>query len=377
MVIIAECQAFLKEYAVGQWFETYRFKDGESYLHPLHRGMLLLRVETGTKRAFYWIYSFNDAIRFSEFVGMKLKAEAHEVILTPRCRMFYDVDLQLDVFQKIELAEHFNDNSMDEVAKQVANIYKEATLMSLEEHGVEPDGFDWMFTLRNRPIDDSRFKVSIHLITNLVLPLETCAAIAADVKRDCFLVNYSLLGLTLDIASLLAEAIDETQYRRHGSLSLPYGTKHTSSGVFTNWIFQDYAIPGQRYTITCEDQFSVQDIDTSAYRLARKAGIAGADANPAFVKEALAHAGSIKDYDARIWDLTTSLLRGSTMFVKRYAPSMCSVCNRVHDKDNTLFLMFNSERGIASWKCTRRMEARAQVFYRRDRQELDNATAKN
>jgi hypothetical protein len=381
MAIIASCHAFLAQHAVGKWFETFRFKNKEddSYLHTIHRGMVLLRVETGSQRAFYWIYNVQDAILFNEFVGLKMKAEAHEIIITPRCRLFYDIDLPLDGFQKDDLAEHFqyqlNDNHetevMEELAKRLASVLKEATLVSLEEHGVDLEmdlvGFDWMFTLRNRPLRDHGYKISIHLITNLVLPLHACAAVAAHVKREVLFSNTGLLGLSESSAEMLADAIDETQYRRHGSLSLPFGSKRTAEtdgGVVTNWIHRDYAIPGQRYAITAEDRFSLTDVNLEGYHLAGKSDYAGGDASPEFVKAALAHVHNIPDYDSRVWDVNASVLRHSTMFVKRYAPSMCSECQRVHDHDNTLFLVFNSELGIASWRCARMARMRPRVFYR-------------
>jgi hypothetical protein len=338
--------------------------------------MLLLRVEAGPKRrAFYWIYNTQDSIKFNQFVGLKLKAEAHEILLTPRCRMFYDIDLKLDEIQKNELAESMDmalstDNEieiMDSIGKRLAGVFKEATLISLEEHGIDIEtelvGFDWLFTMRNRPVSNDGFKISIHLVTNLVLPFSACSAIARHVKSDAIRYNTEVLGVTEDMVELLSDAIDETQYRRHGSLSLPFGTKTCGTGDSTNWIYQDYAIPGQYFFITMEDQFSITQLDLAGYNIANTAEFSGMEASPEFVQEALKHVNRIKDYDPRVWDINASTLRKSTMYVKRYAPSYCSVCCRVHDNDNTLFLIFNSEKGIASWKCTRLPSMRAIVFY--------------
>jgi hypothetical protein len=376
--IIRECAKYLRLNATGAWHETFRFKDVDTgeYLHPVSRELILLRVETESKRrAFYWIYNPQDAIRFNQFVGLQLNAEAHEILITPRCRMFYDIDMKLDEIQKNELVENMGftlspDNEidvMDIVGKKLAGIFKESTLISLEDHGIDLEsdlvGFDWLFTMRNRAIAYDGFKISIHLVTNLVLPLAACSAIASDVKLHAIRNNTAVLDISTDVADLLSESIDEMQYRKHGSLSLPFGTKVCTSGRSTNWIYQEYSIPGQYFFITAEDRFSITQLDMSGYNIQDTAGMATIEASPEFVEEALRHVHNIKDYDPRVWDIGASTLRKSTMYVKRYAPSYCSTCLRTHDNDNTLFLIFNSEKGIASWKCTRSPHIKATVFY--------------
>lgn len=383
MPIISECYQFLQNKAIGQWKETYRFKDKETdeYVHPIQRGMLLLRVETGQKRAFYWIYNIQDAIRFNEFVGLQLKAEAHEIILTPRIRLFFDIDLPLDEFQKNEFADHYgfdlsDDNeteTMDEVGKRVAVAFKDSIMISFEEHGldVETDlvGFDYIYTMRNRSIDNDGFKISIHLITNLMLSMNACSAIVANIKSEVILNNIEVLGINSEMSELMVRSIDETQYRRHGSLSLPFGTKKTSNGEYTNWLYRDYSIPNQKYFLTIEDQFMLDNIDLSGYNIRDAVNMDRLDASPEFVKEALNHVSNIKDYNSRVWDINASILKRSTMYVKRYSSSFCSICNRTHDNDNTMFLIFNSDKGIASWKCARNPDMDAIVFYTREDNE--------
>ena len=387
MPIIPECFNYLKDKAIGEWHESYRFKDKETddYIHPIRRGMLLLRVETGSKRAMYWIYNIQDAILFNEFVGMTLKAEAHEIIISPRCRLFFDIDLALDEFQKHEFAEHYGfilteqneSEAMDEIGKIISSVFKDSVLISLEEHGVDIDndlsGFDYMFSMRNRETDNDGYKISIHLITNIMIPLKACSAIVKHIKSEVICDNIDVLGIDDQMVNALINSIDETQYRRHGSLGLPYGTKQTTHRVCTNWIYKDYDIPNQRYLITIEDQFVIHDIDLGEYNIANDVNHAGSEANPEFVKRALCGVSNIADYNPRVWDINASILKRSTMYVKRYAPSMCSMCNRVHDNDNTLFLIFNSEKGIASWKCARKPEMRPIVFY----QEEDTESAES
>ena len=227
-MIIPACFKFLSANAVGQWHETYtmKLKGTDKYVHKIQRDMMLLRVETGTARAFYWIYSLEDAIRFNEHASLKLKMEVHEVILTPRVKLFFDIDLKLDVFQKEELANYYQYDLTDEnetkvmeaVAKKVGVVIKDSILISLEEHGVDDSdlmGFDWMATMRNRPLKDEGFKVSVHLITNLMLPTQACRAIATHVRHEVIENNMDILEIDESIASLLISSIDVEQLRKH------------------------------------------------------------------------------------------------------------------------------------------------------------------
>ncbi len=382
MPIIEKCHSFLSNNATGSWYETYRLKnkDTDHYEHEVSRGTIVLRVELESSRAFYWLYNINDAIRLSEFVGLKLKGEAHEIIIRRECRLFYDIDMKLDEFQKNDLADSMGFNLaeqsetyvMEAIGYRIARIFKEATIMSLADHYVDEDTdlklFDWMFTSRNRPLSNDGFKISLHVITNLMLPVKVCAAIIEHVKYHVIANNITYLDIREDVVDFITDSIDVGQCRYHGSLSLPLGTKHGT----VNMIKRDYDIPGQRYFLTIDDQYTIQDIDTNRYNVVDNYNGKNTEAAPEFVKEALKHIRNVKDYSPRAWDLNASVLKRSTMFVKRIAPSMCSICSRTHDNDNTLFLIFNSEAGVASWKCARSMQSKAIPFFESSTIEEDD-----
>lgn len=372
-----KCRSFLKKNAKGKWFESRRFKDesGNGYLHHIATNMVLLRVEfENNNRMFYWIYDINDAIAFNAYVANVIHAEAHELIIGNQCRLFYDIDLKLDEMQQCELAEYY-DFDMNDVNKQyvmnsiagiLACIYKDATIMSLSEHGNDMTDtlkeFDWMFCMRNRPYDNDDYKISIHIITNIFVPLNVCSAIAKDVKTHILIDFCEQLEITEQIAEYLSDAIDDMQYRAKGSLGLPLGCKNTSHGIYQNIIIKNYDIPMQYYFITQHDQFSLKNIIVDDYDIMiPKVSFKQADSE--FVKNALKHVSNIKDYNPKVWDLKTSTLKNSTMYVRRYAPSYCSICDRYHDNDNTMFLMFDSDKRIASWKCTHAIDAKGIIFY--------------
>ncbi len=363
MDTIEECSRFLSENASGRWFETTRFKnENNGFMHRVSYDMVLLRVNHESSIRFYWIYDISDAIAFNDFVTSKLNSEAHEVITGNNCRLFYDIDLKLNDNQKYELLYHYNlellENNetyvMDMLGEKIAHVYKNATLISLEEHGNDRNenliNFEWMFCMRNRPCEDE-FKISIHIITNLFIPLNLCSAILDDVKHDILFNNCRLLEITESIADYLSNAIDSLQCRSRGSLGLPLGCKKNSEGkYYKNFIVKQYDIPHQYYFITIPDDFSIRKVEMGGYNILTRVidhGYVDSD----FIKRALDHVNNIDDFDSRAFDVTTSVVVGSTMYVKRYTPSYCSVCNKMHDNDNTLYLIFNSERLIASWKC--------------------------
>ncbi|KAG7394180.1 hypothetical protein PHYBOEH_005574 [Phytophthora boehmeriae] len=157
MAVLPKCCSYLRQHATGKWHETFRLKqpDSDKYMHPIQKDTLVLRVEAD-KRAFYWIYDTQDAINFSQYVGLTLKLEAHELLVVPYCRMFYDIDMRLSTRQKAILLASMNITAANEVAamKQasllLADVFKEATIISLEEHGIDRDselvGFDWLAT---------------------------------------------------------------------------------------------------------------------------------------------------------------------------------------------------------------------------------------
>lgn len=124
-------------------------------------------------------------------------------------------------------------------------------------------------------------------------------------------------------------------------------------------MFRDHAI-------TVDDQLALSGVSFSEYQLNDKSSNPdGHDASPEFVKDALQYVHEIPGYSDHVWDINASSIKGCTMFAKRYVPSMCVACNRRRDNDNTLFLIFDSDLGVAFWKCTRNPDMRARKFYQR------------
>ncbi|GMF12420.1 unnamed protein product [Phytophthora lilii] len=63
-------------------------------------------------------------------------------------------------------------------------------------------------------------------------------------------------------------------------------------------------------------------------------------------------------------------LKGNFVYVKRTGPSHCSVCDRIHESDDTMLLIFNEEKQCAWWKCTHApKETKAIRWYGRGKTE--------
>jgi hypothetical protein len=141
---------------------------------------------------------------------------------------------------------------------------------------------------------------------------------------------------------------------------------------YTSRICKDFGISNQSYFITVDDQHSLRNININEYDIA-ESSLCMEDADPDFVNAALKHIKNIKDYDPRVWDINTSMAKHSTMYVRRYSPSWCSICKRTHDNDNTLFIIFNSDVGTASWKCIRMPSMKPIVFYMSEDTSIDDS----
>ena len=230
MVIIQESHNWLTKNAKGKWFETSRFKnkDTEQYLHPIERDMILSRIEieknNKTLRAFYWLYSIDDAKNLNEYVSHEMKSEMHEIIISTKTRFFIDFDLKVnkELFDIYKLQQ--NKQNLDIIGNKFALLLNQILLCSIEEHGIdietEMETYDWMYTMRNR--DD---KLSIHFITNLFISINHSVAISTDMKK-IIIKDYEQFDVNKQIAQITHDSIDTCQYRHHGSLSLPFGFKY-------------------------------------------------------------------------------------------------------------------------------------------------------
>ena len=363
---VAKCMKWLQDHSKGMTFHsTYSMKkkDEEGYLHPI-RGCSLLRIEFGNDlRRFFWIYNNDVADEFVNYVS-DLKIEAHEIITPTKSRFFLDIDLELDESDKETLIQQLLNEDirddlyqLDSLATKLINIYATAIKYSLEDHAIDASeiGFDYCATTRNRTN-----KVSIHLITNMILSHAENKALAANIK-EMIDMNQEPLELDDYTASLLMNAIDEKQYRKHGSLALPYGWK---KGTQTT-LARHYSIPNQSYWLTRSDSWvaNVDDLIAINYDIKTIAQYSNKDASSDFIAAALQHVGSIPIYDSKYFDIDN--LRGEGCFRRptRISSSHCSVCDKKHERDHNLLLIFNEEKGFATWKCNRAADSKAKRFY--------------
>ncbi|KAE8978815.1 hypothetical protein PF005_g25122 [Phytophthora fragariae] len=165
---------------------------------------------------------------------------------------------------------------------------------------------------------------------------------------------------------MVSGAIDPAQYRQHGSLGLPYGTKNGN----TSFTIREYVRPSQSYFLTMSDGFVIEDVDTSSYNV-KPVSTFCAEANGDFVKQALEHVDTIPDYTKDAFDRSFTWFKGHSMYIKRRAPSHCSICNKRHDNDNTLKLFFDSDKRYATWNCIR-AKTKSKCFFRVEQPVADD-----
>lgn len=378
--LVEQCEKWLSENGKGaSTFTEYSILNREkTYRHPVHRGFLI-RVEFGEDtRRFYWIYNKDVANGFYEFVGIKLKREAHEVITAQQSRFFLDIDIECD---DMEMADVIDDvlqcpgeptdmEVLEKCGKKVFQKYADAIAYSLAEHGYDAEDdskykFDYYATLRVR-----RGKIGIHLVTSIILGHEESKALAAGVKHHLE-KDHDYFNTSLETAQILSDSIDFKQYKMRGSLALPLGFKKGSQSV----IVKEYDNPLHELWLTREDDDITEYPDfASKYGVATSTPFHEQVVTSEFIKEALPDAASIPDCKA--FDLLNLRGRGSNLRPKRISPSHCSVCKRTHDRDDNLILFFNEDEGFATWKCDRAPKGtKSTCFYSRPKERTEEDIA--
>ena len=381
--LVSKAKQFLKKNASKHWEQSYRIKDEDKYLYPLNGLAILIRVEYHSIRAFYWFYDMADSNKFITYVHEELHSEAHEIIInTNRIKLFFDIDLVLTESELEGLIEFYeelsgeDDLDIDDVARHLSHLYFSATLASLEEHGNDLNKLeqecDMMFSTRNRELPDGSFKISIHVITNIVCSINQCKAVVNDIKTNILVdpEEYSL-SVCEDYITMIIDAIDTMPYHQHGSLSIVGGRKIVDGVEYVNDIRQCFQWKSDENFITRID--SILDcIEFKEYSIIGPiSSDSSGDVSEEFKEIVLSHLHRIPYYDHSNWDISLSSLKGCTMILRRTSPSECSNCDRVHDLDNTLLIAFNEEKGLGLWKCLHAPTIKAKVFYKEERVDED------
>jgi hypothetical protein len=343
-------------------------KETREYKFPVERSTYVIRVEKDEQRRFFWIDGTYQVEQFVEFIGKEFQGEAHEIIVKGGNRMFFDIDLKLTEEELDDLTMHFDSDNIDELAKSIAEVYNESILLSLENKGIDREElselkgqvieYDYAYLTRNRVID-SGYKISIHLLTNLMMHTERCSAIAADCKE--MLLDAYDLGLPTDIGKLLAEAIDTMPYHKNGSLSMQYGCKVVDGKTYHNVLAKPFYLSNTTYLIT-DSHMCLCNVDLSAYPLRERVQQSLADFEGDFMQHALEAVRGIEGIEA--FDMDLARQYGNNLIPRRMQPSHCSACDRIHDSDNTLMLSFNEEKKCCWWKCTHDHHKKWHPFYK-------------
>ncbi len=405
-------------------------------LYPIKNLFMLLRAEYHnsidgyTHRMFYWIYNPEVADELIKFAHNRLRIELHEVIFNPNLvKFFLDIDMLLSRTKLAHLVNYFssytkregivqvnfedllqNENTshiaqilIEESCNHLANIYIAATYNAFAIKGIMSSKIDYCVATRNRPKDGGAFKLSIHIIFNVVLPIECCKELYEVIVEEGFnmhtdiphndmndredddkdddeedlnkimfaefaQVDYSntlkdlrMYGLDRDIKG----AIDAQPYRRMGSLSIYGGYKHEHDKFFCmrltkNFNYKKYDEPF--ITRTSSSFLKKVNLSKFTYQPAIVTNL-GTDLSDKFIATVLNHIGNIPGVNPSNWDTITIKATGVFIRPRRNCSEYCKICERVHDTDNTLLIIGNEEADIALYKCSKNADTKLQRFY--------------
>ncbi len=376
--LINKTKNYLRDNAKGQWYQSYKIKDGntDGFMHQLSGIVMLIRVNYPEMLGFFWMYKMADAHILIDYVHKNLHLEAHEIIINDRIKLFYDIDMEItdselqDMIDYYEEYSNETDLTIDDVARHLAHLYFDATLASLEEHGNDLEQMqnivDIMYTTRNRPISNNdKFKISIHLITNIVCNIQECKAIVEHV-RNSILYHPDEYGLEYpdNYCEMIVNAIDVQPYHRFGSLAIHGGRKIVNNVEYINQIQQQFQLKSEEPFITRFDNVPT-NISFREYNVVTTYNNnSNTTVSKEFIDAVLSHIHKIPYYNANDWDLDAATYKGRTAIVKRLNPSYCEICERQHDLDNTLILVFNEEWQIGAWKCMHNRNIKSRIFFR-------------
>jgi len=328
---------------------TIKNKKTEEYVHSRTNLYLLIRVLIEKKHQFFWCYNRNDAESFISKMHDN-RYECHEVLWSSNCKFFCDIDLIMPMDMRSKLLKQMPE---DELFGSIVDAYEQAINKSLKSHNTSDD-VDFAIIKRCRETDKG-YKYSIHLISTFWMPIRSAKELAKDAMDQIDSIDTKL------DRKMLKDAFDLQPYKQHGSLSLIGGWKGEFNNRLhaQNWLNDSYI---SLYNDMCDL------LDEHAYPTNEP--VPGM-INDQFIKEALMHVKDIPDW-SDAFDLDASSLKGNTMIIKRDRASNCSICDRVHDSDNTMLLSFNGASGCAFWKCMHSVGKKAKLFYKRISTKINN-----
>ncbi|KAF4029931.1 hypothetical protein GN244_ATG18314 [Phytophthora infestans] len=302
----------------------------------------------GKNRRFVWLYSHVDRSAFVKFAHEQLKHECHEVFIGNRKIKFF-----IDCDQKLTDAE-FNAYEMttDELVLQMATDYMAAFRHALEyidcNFAIYEDDLDFFVTNRSRKMDNG-VKLSTHIVTNIGFTVAECKAIVKYMLRESF-TQISDVGDSY--IEFLKSCIDLQPYRSNGSLSLPGGTKRGNVNQVIKPFNSTFNTP---FLLDTAADMAYTDHDLTndlEIKTVDKPQEIFAESSNEFIDKAIQKISKIPDYDPSNLDVYGRAPKGNFVYVKRTGPSHCSVCDRIHESDDTMLLIFNEEKQCAWWKCT-------------------------
>lgn len=342
----------------GEQGESFYFDPRKIYLKAIIRVDSISSKNNKAYKKFYWFCNHNGISEMKSFVEQAHAKgfECHEIMWHSHCNFFIDIDLELtNVERQTHLNRHIDEDEPDNcLIGEIVDVYEQSVLKSLENNNIiaiDDNKYDSTLITRIRQLESGDWKYSMHLITNLWMPIIHAKYLAEDARA--LIANYDT---PLDKTNLINK-FDLAPYKRKASLSMVGGIKNGHENIIHN----KGSLSDQYLTIYSDKKSPIINTDVYAPRGTNNASLV---IDNEFVTEALKHVNKIPFWDENAFDLAASSKYPNTFLVKRLQPSYCDTCKRTHDNDNSLLIYFVPDKGIAMWRCNKSAEL-YKVYWRK------------
>lgn len=335
-------------------------KQTNDYKHPIVNGVFVFRIDIDKdKRFFVWMISIIDTIIINKFVCNKLKKECHEIFVTPNIKLFIDFDLCLkeeDLTNLVEYLDLQNELYPEIINNNIVSFLVEYLSDKIQTSlKINKDNYDYMYCSRNR-----LNKISFHLVTNIV---STIANIKLDINKIIKEIEQDS-EIDQEIKTIILDSIDLQPYHRNGSLSLPLGVKKFEHGFASNIIKKDWTYKDQTYLLTSIDPNNIVLYEnmqnTSSYN-SKSLDLNEVPNEMKIIINNLHSLNSFEDMSAFTTDGCKYHIESKSILLRRIKSSHCNICDKTHDRDNTLLIReYNS---LGFYKC-KKSTTKSTLFYK-------------
>lgn len=291
---------------------------------------ILIRVSIDKAFIFISCADYNIANKLLEFVNNN-QLEAHEVFTHnhKKFKVFFDIDIE-------NPKEYYSDIEGVDDSLFTIQLYVYNYIECLKEV-INNDKFTFRYTYRIKTDSNGNIKkFGIHIITDLIIDN------ISKIKSLIDLMKNNLKDSNNNIKKYLYNFIDSSPYSYNKSLSLPNGFKNGIQSKCNDIIINN----DNFYFITHTYDFYT---DLSNFITIKKPDIQSFDISTDFIDIIRSNYYKIPEIDS----FMERKINNNFINFKRLTPALCSICNVIHDNENSLYIILNPEKQTAFYNCLR------------------------